>query len=60
MAAGTGTGTGFHPIKGDTVNAGATLVDKEVVVEGDVITGRQPDDLSAFTVVRIEAVGAKQ
>jgi protease I len=42
--------TGFYAIKDDMVNAGATYVDAEVVVDGHVITSRKPDDLPAFTV----------
>ncbi|WP_350445902.1 type 1 glutamine amidotransferase domain-containing protein [Anaeromonas frigoriresistens] len=41
--------TGYHTIKDDLVNAGANYIDKEVVVEGNLITSRQPDDLIAFT-----------
>ena len=40
--------TGFPSIKDDMVNAGATFVDAEVVVDGHVITSRKPDDLPAF------------
>ncbi len=40
--------TGFSSIKDDMVNAGATFVDEEVVVDGHVITSRKPDDLPAF------------
>jgi protease I len=40
--------TGFYAIKDDMVNAGATWVDAEVVVDGHVITSRNPDDLPAF------------
>ena len=40
--------TGFHSIRDDLVNAGATFVDQEVVVDGNVITSRKPDDLPAF------------
>jgi protease I len=40
--------TGFHSIKDDMVNAGATFVDQEVCVDGNVITSRRPDDLPAF------------
>jgi protease I len=40
--------TGFHSIKDDMVNAGATFVDQEVCVDGNVITSRKPDDLPAF------------
>jgi protease I len=48
------TATGFHSIKDDMVNAGATFVDREVVVDGNVITSRKPDDLPAFVVAIIE------
>jgi protease I len=40
--------TGFSSIKDDMVNAGATFVDAEVVVDSHVITSRKPDDLPAF------------
>lgn len=42
------TVTGFFAIKDDLVNAGATYVDKEVVVDGNLITSRKPEDLPAF------------
>lgn len=42
--------TGFHSIKDDMTNAGATFVDQEVCVDGHVITSRRPDDLPAFLV----------
>jgi protease I len=48
------TATGFHSIKDDMVNAGATFVDREVVVDGNVITSRKPDDLPAFVGAIIE------
>ena len=51
------TATGFSSIKDDMVNAGATFVDKEVVVDGNVITSRKPDDLPAFTVALMEMMG---
>ena len=38
------------------VNAGATFVDREVVVDGNVITSRKPDDLPAFTVAVLMAL----
>jgi protease I len=50
------TATGFHSIRDDMVNAGATFVDREVVVDGNVITSRKPDDLPAFVVAIIEKV----
>jgi protease I len=48
------TATGFHSIKDDMVNAGATFVDREVVVDGNVITSRKPDDLPAFVMALME------
>ena len=48
------TATGFHSIKDDMVNAGATFVEREVVVDGNVITSRKPDDLPAFVAAIIE------
>ena len=35
-------------IKDDLVNAGAEYLDQEVVVDGNIITSRVPDDLPAF------------
>jgi protease I len=40
--------TGFFAIKDDLVNAGAVFMDKEVVVDGNLITSRNPYDLPAF------------
>jgi protease I len=40
--------TCFFAVKDDLVNAGATYVDEEVVVDGLLITSRKPDDLPAF------------
>jgi len=42
------TATSFFSIKDDMVNAGANWVDREVVVDGNLITSRKPDDLPAF------------
>jgi protease I len=42
------TVTGFFAIRDDLVNAGATYVDREVVVDGNLVTSRTPDDLPAF------------
>jgi protease I len=42
------TVTSFYAIKDDVVNAGAKFVDKEVVVDGNLITSRNPYDLPAF------------
>lgn len=40
--------TSFFSVKDDCVNAGAKWIDKEVVVDGNLITARHPDDLPAF------------
>src|SRR4030067_84415 len=40
--------TSFFSIKDDLVAAGANWVDAEVVVDGNLITSRRPDDLPAF------------
>lgn len=42
------TATSFFSIKDDVINAGASWVDQEVVVDGNLITSRKPDDLPAF------------
>jgi protease I len=41
-------GTCFFSIKDDLVAAGMNYVDAEVVVDGNLITSRRPDDLPAF------------
>lgn len=40
--------TSFYAIKDDVVNAGAKWQDKEVVVDSNLITSRNPSDLPAF------------
>ena len=40
--------TSFFSIKDDMVNAGGQWSDREVVVDGNLITSRKPDDLPAF------------
>ena len=42
------TVTSYFAIKDDLVHAGATWVDEEVVIDGNLITSRTPDDLPAF------------
>lgn len=42
------TMTCVSAIKDDIINAGATYVDKEVVVDGNLISSRTPPDLPAF------------
>jgi len=40
--------TSYHSLADDVRNAGGTWVDEEVVVDGNLITSRDPDDLPAF------------
>ena len=40
--------TSYHTIQDDMRNAGANWVDQEVVVDGNLVTSRKPDDLPAF------------
>lgn len=42
------TCTAVSAIKDDIVNAGGNWVDREVVVDGNLISSRTPDDLPAF------------
>ena len=51
--------TCFFAIKDDVVNAGAKYVDEECVVDGNLITSRKPDDLPAFVVAVMKALGSK-
>ena len=51
--------TSFFAIKDDMVNAGATWLDQEVVVDGTLITSRKPDDLPAFCREIIRALSKK-
>jgi protease I len=50
------TVTSFFAIKDDLVHAGAEWIDKEVVVDGNLITSRKPDDLPAFMRAIISAL----
>ena len=40
--------TAYHTLQLDLENAGATFVDKSVVVDGSLITSRNPDDIDDF------------
>ncbi|MCP4666400.1 MAG: type 1 glutamine amidotransferase [Deltaproteobacteria bacterium] len=50
------TMTSFFAIKDDMVHAGAQWVDQGVVVDGNLITSRKPDDLPAFMKAVIGAL----
>jgi protease I len=53
------TATCFFAIKDDVINAGANYVDREVVVDGNLITSRKPDDLPAFVVALMQALQSR-
>lgn len=40
--------TSYHSIKDDVINAGASWLDEEVVVDQGLVTSRSPKDLPAF------------
>ena len=46
--------TGFHSIKVDIENAGASYLDQAVVVDGHLITSRTPADLPLFVKTLID------
>jgi protease I len=48
--------TSWPSLQTDLRNAGAKWVDKEVAIDGNLITSRKPDDLEAFSKAIIEAV----
>jgi protease I len=46
--------TSWPSLKTDLINAGANWVDKEVVVDDNLVTSRKPDDLEAFCVETVK------
>lgn len=48
--------TGFPSIRTDLANAGADVVDEQVVVDANLITSRKPDDIPAFNQAIIDAL----
>ena len=48
--------TSYHTIKDDVINAGAEYVDQVVVMDQNLITSRQPDDLPEFCKKIIESL----
>ena len=46
--------TSYKTIRTDLTNAGAEVVDEEVVVDQGLVTSRDPDDLPAFNAKMIE------
>ncbi|MFC4728219.1 type 1 glutamine amidotransferase domain-containing protein [Coralloluteibacterium thermophilus] len=49
--------TSWPSIRNDLINAGAQWSDKEVEIDGNIITSRKPDDVPAFTRAVIDALG---
>ena len=53
------TVTCFKAIKDDVINAGANYIDKEVVVDSNLVTSRHPSDLPAFSRELIEVLSKR-
>lgn len=53
--------TSYHTIQDDLRNAGANWEDRDVIVDRNLITSRQPSDISAFNreVIRVFAESAR-
>ena len=50
--------TSWPSLQTDLRNAGAEWVDEEVVIDGNLITSRNPDDLDAFGAAIVEQFGS--
>ncbi|AHE54672.1 type 1 glutamine amidotransferase domain-containing protein [Sphingomonas sanxanigenens] len=50
------TVTSWPSIRTDLANAGAEVVDREVAIDRNIITSRNPDDVPAFSRALIQAV----
>jgi protease I len=48
--------TSFWSIKTDVKNAGGNWVDQEAVVDGNLVTSRNPDDIPAFNEKLVELI----
>ena len=46
--------TSWPTLRLDLKNAGANVVDQEVVVDNELVTSRKPDDLPAFCAKLVE------
>jgi protease I len=52
--------TSWPSLQTDLRNAGAEWVDEEVVIDGNLVTSRNPDDLPAFNEKLLELLGSAQ
>lgn len=52
------TVTSFPSIRTDLRNAGASVLDEEVVIDHNLITSRSPDDLPAFCQALVDNLAA--
>src|SRR5215212_1539073 len=52
--------TSWPSLQTDLRNAGAEWVDEEVVVDGNLVTSRKPDDLDAFDAAIVEQFAAAE
>ena len=48
--------TAYAAVQDDLKNAGGIFVDEPAVVDGNVVTGRVPDDLPEFCKATIEVI----
>jgi len=53
------TVTSWPSLRTDLSNAGATVVDREVAVDGNIITSRNPSDIPAFTQALQDAMSMR-
>lgn len=49
--------TSYHTIKDDLINAGAQWEDQAPIVDGNLLTGRNPDDIPAFNDAMLDLFG---
>ena len=54
------TVTAWPSIHTDLRHAGAIVIDREVVVDDNLITSRKPDDIPAFNAALLEALGVHE
>ena len=52
--------TSWPSVRTDLTNAGADVVDEEVVVDGNLITSRKPDDIPAFVDALLKALAEQR